>query len=263
LKNAQTIESKGSVALVTGVGRPAGIGAAVCRELATLGHDIAFTYWGRYDDEMYPGDRGGFQAKFVAEIEAMGKRCYYREADLSDPLVPKQLVTGVVQTLGPIAILVNNAAYSTRADALEVTAEDLDAHYFVNFRATVLLSQAFLAQWSGETGGRIINLTSGQGLGSMPTEIAYAGSKGAIEAFTTSSAPTLGPLGVTINAVNPGPTDSGWMSDELRDELVPKFALGRIGRPEDAANLIAFLCSSQAGWITGQVINSEGGFERS
>jgi 3-oxoacyl-[acyl-carrier protein] reductase len=97
----------------------------------------------------------------------------------------------------------------------------------------------------------------------MPDELAYAASKGAIEAFTVSLSPALAPLGITVNAVNPGPTDSGWMTDEIRAALLPRFPFGRIGTPEDAASLVAFLASEAAGWITGQVIHSEGGFLRS
>ena len=110
--------------------------------------------------------------------------------------------------------------------------------------------------------GRIINLISGQGLGPMPNELAYGATKGAIEAFTRSLAPAVAGKGITVNAVNPGPTDSGWISTELRDVLLPKFPGGRLGTPEDAARLVAWLASPEAGWVTGQVIHSEGGFVR-
>jgi 3-oxoacyl-[acyl-carrier protein] reductase len=125
-----------------------------------------------------------------------------------------------------------------------------------------LLTQAFVRQWSGEDGGRIVNMTSGQSQGPMAGELAYAASKGAVEALTSSLAPAIASRGITINAVNPGPTDTGWMSDELKADLLPKFPMGRIGGPEDVAKLVAFLCSEDAGWITGQVIHSEGGFWR-
>ena len=106
-------------------------------------------------------------------------------------------------------------------------------------------------------------MTSGQDIGPMPGELAYAATKGAISAFTKSLSPELAPLGITVNAVNPGPTDSTWMNDDIREHLLPKFPMGRIGKPEDAAKLIAFLVSDEADWITGQVMNSEGGFIRS
>ena len=96
----------------------------------------------------------------------------------------------------------------------------------------------------------------------MPGNLAYAATKGAISAFTSSLSAEIAELGITVNAVNPGPTDTNWMDDDIRDYLRPKFGLGRIGKPEDAANLIAFLASEEGGWITGQVIHSEGGFLR-
>lgn len=105
-------------------------------------------------------------------------------------------------------------------------------------------------------------MTSGQDLGPLPGELAYAATKGAISAFTRSLSQELAPLGITVNAVNPGPTDSTWMTDEIRNFLSPKFPMGRIGTPDDAARIIAFLASDEAEWITGQIIHSEGGFIR-
>ena len=96
----------------------------------------------------------------------------------------------------------------------------------------------------------------------MPDELAYAASKGAVEAFTVSLSPAVAPLGITVNAVNPGPTDTGWIDPDLARALLPKFPFGRLGAPEDAARLVAWLASDDAAWITGQIINSEGGFVR-
>ncbi len=96
----------------------------------------------------------------------------------------------------------------------------------------------------------------------MPGELAYAATKGAIEAFTRTLAAEVGRKGITVNAVNPGPTDTGWSPEDLRSELSSKFPLGRVGAPEDAARLVAFLAGDEAAWITGQVIHSEGGFRR-
>ena len=94
-------------------------------------------------------------------------------------------------------------------------------------------------------------------------ELAYGATKGAVSAFTLSLSAELASAGITVNAVNPGPTDTGWMTEEIKKHLEPKFLSGRMGRPEDAARLITFLATEEAGWITGQVINSEGGFLRS
>ncbi|MCO5220231.1 MAG: SDR family oxidoreductase [Thermomicrobiales bacterium] len=249
-------------AMVTGVGRSVGIGAAICRTLAAEGVSICFTGWTSYDTAIYGGEHRRWQASFASEIEQHGVDAFGLEVDLSDPAAIEPLMDQARQRAGMLSILVNNAAFSTNGDIEELTAQQLDDHYAVNVRGMALLTQAFARQWSGETGGRIVNMTSGQGQGPMPGELAYAASKGAVEAFTTSVAPTLALRGITVNAVNPGPTDTGWMSDELKAILLPQFPMGRIGLPEDAARLVAFLCSEQAGWITGQVMNSEGGFWR-
>ena len=168
----------------------------------------------------------------------------------------------MTERLGPLAILVNNAAYSTRDGFARLDAATLDAHYAVNLRATALLSVGFARRFAGDRGGRIVNLSSGQSRGPMVEELAYAASKGAIEAFSVTLAAEVASRGITVNAVNPGPTDSGWITPELARELLPRFPMGRLGQPEDAARLIAFLASDDAAWITGQVIHSEGGFSR-
>lgn len=105
--------------------------------------------------------------------------------------------------------------------------------------------------------GRIVNFTSG-----LPLlgEIAYAASKGAITWLTVSAAVELGHRGITVNAVDPGPTDTGWMDNDLKEAIARSTPLGRVGRPEDAAELVAFLCSERGGWITGRVLRSDGGF---
>ena len=114
---------------------------------------------------------------------------------------------------------------------------------------------------SCNSGGLIINLTSGQSVAPIPGELAYVATKGAIEAFTVSLSVELASYGITVNAVDPGATDSGWMTEAIRQELLPRFPMGRICQPEDAAQLIAFLASDEAAWITGQIIHSRGGFQ--
>ena len=94
----------------------------------------------------------------------------------------------------------------------------------------------------------------------MPGKLAYVTTKGAIEAFTVTLAVEVAPRGITVNAVDPGPTDTGWMTEEIKRELLPRFPMGRIGQAADAARLIAFLASEDAQWVTGQIIRSTGGF---
>jgi 3-oxoacyl-[acyl-carrier protein] reductase len=249
------------IALVTGASRRAGIGAAICRALAASGHDIAFTHWQAYDRASdWSADEEGPTA-LLAELRATGVRAEAFEADLSRSETPVELFDEVIERLGFPRVLVNNAAHSTHTGYATLSAAELDAHYAVNLRATALLSAELARRWPGGS-GRIINMTSGQSHGPMPEELAYAASKGAVEALTVSFSVGAARLGITVNAVNPGPTDTGWMTEELKEVLLPKFPFGRIGEPADAARLVAFLASDAAAWITGQVIHSEGGFLR-
>jgi 3-oxoacyl-[acyl-carrier protein] reductase len=253
---------RGKLALVTGVGRRRGIGSAICRALAGRGADVFFTYWKAYDrDAPWATDEDEPRA-LLEVLRGMGVRAEGVDVDLSLPESPGQLLDAVAGRLGPPSILVNNAAYSTRDGFERLDAATLDAHYAVNLRAMALLSVGFARRYQGGQGGRIINLTSGQSLGPMPDELAYAATKGAIEAFTVTLAAEVGHRGITVNAVNPGPTDTGWMTEELRRDLSARFPAGRVGEPEDAARLVAFLAGDEARWITGQIIHSEGGFLR-
>lgn len=251
------------VAIVTGASRRGGIGAAICRALAERGHDLLFTHWQAYDAETGVGVDADGPAALAAELRSLGGRVEAMSVDQSRPEAAREIVAGCRERLGAPRVLVNNAAHSTQQPWEELDAATLDAHHAVNVRGMAMLSVAFAKVWPGGEGGRIVNLTSGQSKGPMPSELAYAASKGAVDAFTVSFAGAVTPLGITVNAVNPGPTDSGWMSEDVKSALLPMFGLGRIGRPEDAARLVAFLASGEAGWITGQVIHSEGGLPRS
>ena len=227
------------VALVTGCANLRGIGAACVRELATAGFEVAA--------HTAPGDG-------IGDLPATPFA-----ADLADPAAPAALLAAVEERLGRASVLVNNAAHSARDGFEALDAATIDAHLAVNTRAPMLLS-ALLARGGGP--GRIVNLTSGQGLGAMPGELAYTASKGALETFTRQLAAEVARLRITVNAVGPGPNDTGWIDDALRAELEPRFPMGRLGRPEDAARVVAWLCSPDAGWVTGQVIHAEGGFVR-
>lgn len=251
----------GRVALVTGATRTAGIGAAICRALAARGADVAFAYWVPHDRNTYPRVEGDPDL-LCRELRGLGVRAEGLQADLSRPDTPAWVLGETNRLLGPPSILVNNAAYSTRDGFESLDAHTLDAHYAVNVRATALLSVHFARGYSGGA-GRIISLTSGQSLGPMLGELAYAASKGAVEALTRTLAAEVAAKNITVNAVNPGPTDTGWMSEALQERLAAKFPGGRVGEPEDAARLVAFLASDEAAWITGQIIHSDGGFLRS
>lgn len=246
---------KKGTALVTGVSHVNGIGAAACKRLAAAGHDIFFTHWQASEN---------WETQFKAKITQYGVRCEGASIDLANSDAVIKVLNAAEEALDFPCILVNNAAYSTRDGYQQLDAQTLDAHYAVNIRSVSLLCVEFARRFEKNQmqAGRIINMTSGQAQGPMLEELAYVATKGAISAFTLSLSAEIGNLGITVNAVNPGPTDTGWMSEELKEELAPKFATKRIGLPDDAARLIAFLASDEAAWITGQVINSEGGFFR-
>lgn len=245
-------------AIVTGASRQAGIGAAVARALAEVGCDLLLSYYRAYDAEQPWGSAEGEVEALLASLRELGVKAEGLELDLSQPDAANKLFSHARKTLGEIHILVNNAAYSTQEDLSELSAESLDRHYALNVRANALLCQAFAAQFRGPW-GRIVNLTSGQGWGPMPGELAYAASKGALEALTTSLAPALARKNITINAVDPGATDTGWMTPEFKARLEADAPRGRVGTPQDAARLIRFLASEEAGWVTGQIIRSRGG----
>ena len=252
-------ELRGRVAVVTGAGRPQGIGAAICRGFANQGCTIFFTTYSPYDRAAYRDDPDGKGAVTLAEeLREREVSADFIEADLAQPDCAEFILDGVEGRFGKPSILVNNAAYSAR-DGFEILdAVGLDAHYAVNVRGAALLSVEFARRFSTKSGGRIINVISGQDREPMPGELAYAASKGAISAFTRSLAKEVGPKGITVNAVDPGPTDTGWMSAELKGRLAGQNAMGRVGLPEDAARLIVFLASASAEWISGEVIHARG-----
>jgi 3-oxoacyl-[acyl-carrier protein] reductase len=249
------------IAIVTGASRRRGIGAAVCRALAQAGSDIFFTHWSPYDHRMPWGAEEDEPAHLQRQVQASGVRCEHLMIDLGTAEAPLRIMQAVEAQLGPASILVNNATHDdTEAPFDQLDAPTLDAYYAVNMRGTMLLSIEFARRFALQSGGRIINLTSGQGRGAMPGKLAYVATKGAIEAFTVTLAVEVAPRGITVNAVDPGPTDTGWMTEEVKRELMPRFPMGRLGQPEDAARLITFLASEDAGWVTGQIIHSTGGF---
>lgn len=256
---SETNGIKGKAALVTGASRLQGIGAAICRALAQAGANIFFTYWQAYDQAMSAADISEPNL-LQQELRALGVKVESVNSDLSQPMAIAQLLDAAETALGSLTILVNNAAYSVRDGYENLDASILDATYAINLRATALLSVEFARRYNRQLGGRIINITSGQFQGPMLGEIAYAATKGAVDALTITLAAEVANKGITVNAINPGPTDTGWMSESIKQELLRRFPTKRIGQPSDAAKLVLFLASDDADWITGQIIHSQGGF---
>lgn len=172
------------------------------------------------------------------------------------------MITTVAEFNHVDILVCNHARSGGDGPVGHLTAEMLDAHWAVNTRSSVLLVQAFVAQHDGRRGGRVVLMTSGQGLGPMPGEVAYAASKAALAGITLTLADQLADVGITVNTVNPGPVDTGYMTPELSARVAPMFPFGRMGEPDDPARLIEWLVSDEGRWMTGQILNTEGGFAR-
>jgi 3-oxoacyl-[acyl-carrier protein] reductase len=249
----------GRTALVTGCSRRIGIGFAIANRLAALGADLFVHAYAAYDAQQpWGGDPDGLPV-LMQELRSHGHRVEQIEADFLEPDAPQQVMDAAVQAFGHLDILVANHAYSTMGALEELVAEEIDRHLLVNVRASLLLAKAFAAQHDGRPGGRIVLMTSGQHLSPMPAELAYIASKGALHQLTLSLAAHLAPRGITVNTVNPGATDTGYATPAGHAAVLALEPQGRWGRPDDAARLIAWLCTDDAQWITGQVINSTGG----
>jgi 3-oxoacyl-[acyl-carrier protein] reductase len=257
---------RGRIAVVTGVSRRKGIGYAIARRLAASGANLFLHHYAPHDSEQpWGADPDGPQAIVtnVAKIQADGARVHQLSLDLAIPDAPARLITAAREVYRHLDILVCNHGRSGGDGPLDaLDAALLDAHWAVNTRSVLLLTQAFAAQHDGRPGGRVILMTSGQDLGPMRDEIAYATAKGALASITPTLADHLADQAITLNTVNPGPVDTGYASPELHQAVRLRFPAGRWGTPDDPARLIAWLATDEASWITGQVINTEGGFRR-
>jgi 3-oxoacyl-[acyl-carrier protein] reductase len=249
----------GRVALVTGVSRRKGIGYAIADRLSSLGADIFIHSFSPYDAEREWGADPDGTAGLIATLQENGTKIAHAEGDFLDPTTPGKIMAAAVQAFGHVDIVVANHTYSTMGNLEELTAMDIDRHFQINVRGTLLLVQAFAAQHRHDAGGRVILLTSGQHLNPMPGELAYVASKGGLHQLTLSLSAHLAPRKITVNTVNPGATDTGWADAELYDAVRDANPQGRWGTPEDAARVIGWLATDDAQWITGQIINSNGG----
>lgn len=214
-------------ALVTGAARPNSLAAAIVPRLRDDGWDVATS------------DLTGTDF----------------DVDLSTPHGPTDLLHAVTRDRGPVAALVLCHAHDVETGVLDTTAESFDTHVAVNARASLLLIAGF-ARHVPDDGGAVVALTSDATTGNLP----YGASKGALDRIVISAARELGPLGISANVLNPGPVDTGWMDDQLREGLLPHQPLGRLGEPRDVAGVVAFLVSPEGRWISGQLLHADGGF---
>jgi 3-oxoacyl-[acyl-carrier protein] reductase len=250
------VDLSGRNALVTGVSRRTGIGHAVTRRLVDAGARVAIHGWTPHDARQAWGAEPGGTERVAEELGVP-----FVEADFSDADAPRRAVAVAMDAVGSLDILIVNHARSGHGRLADLTADEIDAFLHENVRAALLLVREYAGHHDdSRDGGRVVLLTSGQHRGPMAREVAYAVSKGAIQQATATLADELADRRITVNAVNPGPTDTGWGLADLNP--AGAMPLGRWGEPDDAARLIAWLCSDDARWITGQTIDSEGGFRR-
>lgn len=252
---------KGRVALVTGVTRKNAIGFAIAKQLAEMGADLMIQSFLPYDQQFPEVGELGDPEELATALRSFGGTVAHLKADFSKPAGPETVIQSALEAFGHIDILILNHTYDSMKTLPELTTEEIDRHLAINIRANLLLLQAYEKQHDGRAGGRIILLTSGQHLGPMP-HLAYVASKGALHQLTCSLSGHFIEKGITVNTVNPGPTKTYHPDAELDKAVRDRMPLGRWGEPADAARLITWLVSDEGAWITGQIINSEGGFRR-
>jgi 3-oxoacyl-[acyl-carrier protein] reductase len=244
------------IVLVTGASRTVGIGAAIALALAQSGWDVATTFWRPYDATMPWGSKSAEAEAVVDRVRELGSCAIGIEADLSDTAAPARIFDAVEGALGPVTALVMSHCQSVDSNIYTTTVESFDLHFAINARATWLLIREFGLRYRGGYGdGRIIAITSDHTVENLP----YGASKGAMDRIVLAAAHELKPLGITANVINPGATDTGWMSEEQMASVRRSTPLGRVGLPQDCANLVKFLCAKDGGWINGQLLYSNGG----
>ncbi len=248
----------GAVVLVTG--GASGIGAAISRAFAEQGARVAVHY---LDDADAAPEGTTWEHVIPAQTEAEALADSLPQAtaigaDLSQDGSETALLDAVAASLGEVDVLINNAAHCESPDTYqELSDASLTRHYRVNAVAPTMLVSELARRRAGKE-ARVVNIST-DAARAFPGQVGYGSSKAALEALTRGAAIDLGPHGIRVNAVAPGPVQTGWMSEELVQEAVAAIPLGRVGTPEDIADACVFLASHQARWITGQVLQVAGG----
>jgi 3-oxoacyl-[acyl-carrier protein] reductase len=285
---------KEKVVLVTGANNPHGIGAAVARAFAAQGSRVFLHYFRQTDTRAQP--KGALDAtlpgaafyysqqtktadEVLAALRKMGADAHACESDLSDASRVPRLFDEAERLLGPVEVLVNNAAYwegdtfvpsgvelNNKLVELwtdrpgSITATVFDRVFAVNTRAPSLMMEEFARRHveRGSQRGTIVNVSTA-GADRFPSKVTYGASKFALESYTRSAAVELGKFGINVNVVSLGPVQTGWITPELERQILPTIPLRRIGTPEDVADVVVFLASDQARWVTGQRMYVGGG----
>ncbi len=241
---------KGKVAVVTGGTR--GIGRAIALELAKNGADVAFSYAKNVE-----------KAKEVeGEIKKLGVRALSMQSDVADFAQSKEMVTNAIEQLGKIDLLVNNAGITRDKILMMMSEEDWRSVIDTNLTGVFNCSKAAVVPMMKQRSGCIINITSVSGLVGMAGQTNYSSSKAGIVGFTKALAKEVARRGVRVNAVAPGFIGTEMvekLDQKYLDEMVKLVPLGRIGKAEEVASVVAFLASDEASYITGHVINIDGG----
>jgi len=280
---------KNKIVLITGVNNPYGIGAATAKAFAAEGAVVPVTYLrlpANADVSNIPGEdfyrsqTAKTADEVVTAIRDMGGKTAAWEIDLADPSTIPYLFDQVEKAFGPVEVLVNNAALSEPDTFLPqsqigqdgravdgfpmstITAESHDRHFEVNSRAVALMMAEFARRFilRGARWGRIINVST-DGAPGFSSEVSYGASKHALESYSRAAAKELGKYGITVNIVSLGPIQTGWITPEMEKEISAGTPLGRVGQPGDVSDVIIFLASEQARWLTGQLIYVGGGWQ--
>lgn len=242
---------KGKVAIVTGSSR--GIGAAIAERLAADGATVVINYV-----------KAASEAEKVADrIRTNGGKAIVIQANVADWTQAKRLVDDASRELGSIDILVNNAASFTIGPFEKITEQELYSEIAVNFAGPFATMQAALPHFP-DHGGRIVNISSLGVSSPVAGNSAYAGAKSALEAMSRICAVELGPRGITVNVVAPGMTETEALkenlSQDMKKAMIERTPLGRVALPSDIADVVAFVVSHDARWVTGQILTANGGF---
>ncbi|WP_433461879.1 glucose 1-dehydrogenase [Spirillospora sp. CA-128828] len=247
------MELQGRVAMVTGGGR--GIGASIADALAARGAAVA----------VCDVDTGAAEKSAAAVAGRHGVRAFGVAADISDGAAVRSAVSVVTDALGPVDVLVNNAAVDVVKSFVDSTEEEWDRIISVNLRGTITVTRAVLDGMIARSGGKIINIASDAGRVGSSGEVVYSATKGGVIAFGKALAREVARHGITVNTVCPGPTDTALLgqvadySQKMYDATIRAIPLRRSAEPAEIAGVVAFLATDAAAYMTGQTLSVSGG----
>ena len=261
---------KDKVAVITGANNPQGIGAATAAAFAREGAKVVIVYkkvqrqfdanrTGVNGPDRYFAANAGDAGEVEARLNEMGADYLIIESDITGEDAVRDIYKAVMERFGRVDVLVNNAADGDMdgIDTIEtITRDVIDDTFAVNVRGSILMTREFIRNHGDY--GRIINISTDSAQ-VFAGQITYGASKATLEALTRSIALEAGQYGITVNCVAPGPTQTGWIDEELEEAVVPVIPMGKLIQPEDIAETILFLASEQARMLTGQVIKVSGG----